>query len=123
MKLEMRARRMLHGLDYRYRLHRKDLPGRPDLAFPGWRKVVFVNSCFWYHHDGRSKVRIPATNRDYWIVKPERNHARDARNIALLAKQGWAVATVWECELRDMSATTERLVSFLGSPGTATHIC
>ena len=113
MKPELRVRRLLHGLGYRYRLHRADLPGRPDLVFPARRKVVFVNGCFWHRHDGCSKVRIPATNRDYWIAKLERNHDRDARNIALLTAQGWAVATVWECELRDMAATAERLVDFL----------
>ena len=117
MKPEMRVRRMLHGLGYRYRLHRKDLPGRPDLVFPARRKVVLVNGCFWHRHDGCGKVRIPAANRDYWVAKLERNHARDIRNAALLAAQGWAVATVWECELRDMPAVAGRLTDFLGQPG------
>ena len=116
MKPELRVRRLLHGLGYRYRLHRADLPGRPDLVFPARRKVVFVNGCFWHRHAGCGKVRIPATNRDYWLAKLERNHARDIRNIALLTGQGWAVATVWECELRDLAATAERLVDFLENP-------
>jgi DNA mismatch endonuclease (patch repair protein) len=115
MKPEMRVRRLLHGLGYRYRLHRSDLPGRPDLVFQARRKVVFVNGCFWHRHDGCSKVRIPATNRDYWLAKLERNHARDARNIALLEEQGWAVLTVWECQLRDLPAAINQLVDFLGS--------
>lgn len=97
------------------RLHRADLPGRPDLVFPSRRKVVFVNGCFWHRHDGCPRVRIPATNRDYWLAKLERNHARDARNIALLQEQGWATLTVWECELRDLPAATERIVAFLES--------
>ena len=117
MKPEMKVRRLLHGLGYRYRLHRADLPGRPDLVFPSRRKVVFVNGCFWHRHDGCPRVRIPATNREYWIAKLERNHARDARNIVALQRQGWAVLTVWECQLRDLPAVTERIIAFLGSPG------
>ena len=115
MKPEMRVRRLLHGLGYRYRLHRADLFGRPDLVFPARRKVVFVNGCFWHRHEGCSKVRVPGTNREYWLAKLERNHARDARNIALLEEQGWVVLTVWECQLRDLPTTTERLVAFLES--------
>lgn len=113
MKPEMRVRRLLHGLGFRYRLHRADLPGRPDLVFPSRRKVIFVNGCFWHRHDGCPRVRIPANNRDYWVAKLDRNHARDARNIAALAATGWEVETVWECQLRDLRAVTERLVAFL----------
>lgn len=123
MKPEMQVRRLLHGLGYRYRLHRADLPGRPDLVFPARRKAVFVNGCFWHRHDGCGKVRIPATNRDYWVAKLERNHARDIRNIALLEEQGWAVATVWECQLRDLAAVAEQMVAFLGKPGVADSPC
>ena len=113
MKPEMRVRRLLHGLGYRYRLHRKDLPGRPDLVFPSRRKVVFVNGCFWHKHSDCPRVRIPATNRDYWLTKLERNRSRDERNIALLQEDDWAVMTVWECQLRDFRPTAERLISFL----------
>ena len=113
MKPEMHVRRLLHALGYRYRLHRKDLPGRPDLVFPSRRKVVFVNGCFWHKHRGCPRVRIPATNRDYWQTKLERNRVRDERNIALLQEDGWAVMTVWECQLRDLPAATDRLVAFL----------
>ena len=113
MKPEMRVRKLLHGLGYRYRLHRANLPGRPDLVFPVRRKVVFVNGCFWHRHDGCSRVRIPATNRDYWLYKLESNYTRDIRNVALLEEQGWSVMTVWECQLQDIQATTDRLVSFL----------
>ena len=113
MKPEMAVRRLLHGLGYRYRLHRPDLPGKPDLAFPSRRKVVFVNGCFWHNHAGCPRVRIPATNREYWVAKLERNRTRDERNLALLAERGWAAMTVWECELRDMPAAAERLTEFL----------
>ena len=117
MKPEMKVRRLLHGLGYRYRLHRADLPGRPDLVFPARHKVVFVNGCFWHNHEGCPRVRIPTTNRDYWIAKLERNHVRDARNVVLLQEQGWESLTVWECELKDLTATAERLVTYLGNPG------
>ena len=113
MKPEMRVRKLLHGLGYRYRLHRANLPGRPDLVFPSRRKVVFVNGCFWHRHNGCSRVRIPATNRDYWLSKLESNYIRDVRNVNLLEEQGWSVITVWECQLQDIQATTDRLVSFL----------
>ena len=113
MKPEMAVRRLLHGLGYRYRLHKSDLPGKPDMAFPSRRKVVFVNGCFWHNHAGCPRVRIPATNREYWTAKLERNQARDERNLALLAERGWAAMTVWECELRDMPAAAERLTEFL----------
>ena len=113
MKPEMQVRRLLHGLGYRYRLHRKDLPGRPDLVFPSRRKVVFVNGCFWHKHSGCPRVRIPATNRDYWQSKLERNRARDERNITLLQENGWKVITVWECQLRDSKTIADRLISFL----------
>ena len=113
MKPEMQVRRLLHGLGYRYRLHRKDLPGRPDIVFPSRRKIVFVNGCFWHKHAGCPRVRIPATNRDYWLAKLERNRARDERNLALLQADGWAAMTVWECQLKDIAAVTENLTQFL----------
>lgn len=113
MKPEMQVRRLLHGLGYRYRLHRKDLPGRPDIVFPSRRKIVFVNGCFWHKHAGCPRVRIPATNRDYWLAKLERNRARDERNLALLQADGWAAMTVWECQLKDIAAVTESLTQFL----------
>jgi DNA mismatch endonuclease (patch repair protein) len=116
MKPEMTVRRLVHGLGYRYRLHRADLPGRPDLVFPARRKVLFVNGCFWHRHDGCPRVRIPATNRDYWLAKLESNYLRDTRNIRSLEEQGWDVLTVWECQLRDLPSSTKRLVSFLEAP-------
>lgn len=113
MKPEMTVRRLLHGLGYRYRLHRTDLPGRPDLVFPSRCKVVFVNGCFWHNHSGCPRVRIPTNNRDYWMSKLARNQARDERNITLLEEDNWKVMTVWECQLRDLNATTEQLIKFL----------
>ncbi len=113
-KPEMRVRRLLHGLGYRYRLHYAGLPGRPDLVFVARRKVVFVNGCFWHRHSGCRRASVPATNRDFWLAKLESNQTRDARNVALLETEGWAVMTVWQCQLSDLEAVAHRLTSFLG---------
>lgn len=113
MKPEMQVRRLLHGLGYRYRLHRTDLPGKPDLVFQGRRKIIFVNGCFWHFHPGCCRVRIPATNRAYCLAKLKRNRARDERNVQTLRLNGWKVLTVWECQLSDLRKTAERLTAFL----------
>lgn len=111
---EMQVRRLLHAAGYRYRLHRRDLPGTPDLAFPGRRKAVFVHGCFWHGHDCRRGARQPKTNAGYWRAKIARNRERDARNRAALAGLGWGSLTVWECELKQDGLLT-RLEDFLES--------
>lgn len=113
---EMIVRRLAHGLGYRFRLHRKDLPGSPDLVFPGRRKVIFVHGCFWHHHTGCKRGTIPSRRPDYWRAKLERNVDRDARNVAELTKLGWQCMTIWECEMAPskVSEATSRLRSFLG---------
>ena len=110
---EMSIRHALHKLGYRYRLHRSDLPGRPDLTFPSRRKVLFVNGCFWHMHPGCPRARIPQQNRDYWMAKLERNLLRDARSIEALQHSGWKSLTVWECELRNLDSAINRIVLFL----------
>ncbi len=115
-KPEVLVRRLLHGLGYRYRLHRAGLPGRPDMVFPSRRKVVFVHGCFWHYHPECDQARIPDTNRDYWLPKLTRTRARDARNSLALREKGWDVMTVWECQLKDIEAVTKRLVDFLDHP-------
>ena len=110
---ELLIRRELHRLGYRYRLHRSNLPGRPDLTFPSRRKVLFVNGCFWHMHPGCSRARIPQSNRDFWTAKLERNRLRDARSIEALQHSGWESLTVWECELRNLDSVINRIVSFL----------
>jgi DNA mismatch endonuclease (patch repair protein) len=112
-KPEMKVRRLLHGMGYRYRLHRADLPGRPDLVFPSKRKVVFVNGCFWHHHAGCGRASVPSANRDFWLRKFRDNKARDAKNAALLETAEWKTVTVWECQLEDLHAVSSRLVAFL----------
>lgn len=101
-------------MGYRYRLHRKDLPGRPDLAFIGKRKVIFVHGCFWHCHEGCKNSRIPESNTDYWVSKLEKNVKRDREAIDSLEAAGWRVLVVWECETKDIEALTDRLQEFLG---------
>jgi DNA mismatch endonuclease (patch repair protein) len=110
---ELTVRRLAHGLGFRFRLHRRDLPGRPDLVFPGRRKAVFVNGCFWHGHDGCSKGRLPKSRRDYWVPKIARNKERDAAAVERLKAAGWRVLTVWQCETRNPAALARRLRNFL----------
>ena len=91
------VRRALHAAGFRYRLHRRDLPGSPDLVLPGLRAVVFVHGCSWHGHGCRRGARIPATNVGYWRRKIARNRSRDRRSAGLLRAAGWRVHTVWEC--------------------------
>lgn len=99
-KPEMVVRRAAHALGYRFRLHRKDLPGSPDLAFPRFKKAIFVHGCFWHGHDCARGARKPKTNAAYWEQKIARNKARDARVRGELAALGWESLTIWECELK-----------------------
>jgi DNA mismatch endonuclease (patch repair protein) len=113
-KPELLLRRILTDLGARYRLHRKDLPGSPDVAMPGRRLAVFVHGCFWHGHDCARGSRVPKANRDYWLAKVARNKARDARNLTDLAAAGWRVETVWECQMKDRDTLKERLAMLLG---------
>ncbi len=115
---EMTVRRLLHAKGYRYRLHRRNLPGSPDIVFPRLRKVLFVHGCFWHGHEC-GKGRLPKSKLDYWRPKIEANKERDLRSIAALSDLGWEVAVVWQCELRDESALMARLKDFL----LANNIC
>jgi len=119
-KPEMQVRRVLHKMGYRYRLHRKDLPGKPDLVFGLRRKVIFVHGCFWHGHDCKRGARQPAANADYWRAKIVKNVRRYAEQVAALEADGWAVLTLWECKLKDEDALRQRLRAFLdGAPRTA----
>lgn len=110
---EMLVRRLVHSLGYRYRLHRKDLPGKPDIVFSGRRKVIFVNGCFWHRHEGCALARMPKSRVDFWKQKLETNKTRDARDIKALHETGWAVLTVWECQLRDIAKLKATILDFL----------
>lgn len=101
MKPELVVRSLVHALGYRYRLHRKDLAGKPDLVFSNRRKLIFVHGCFWHGHHDRECVdgrHLPKSNRDYWLPKLARNKERDASNIAVLLSRGWSILLIWECE-------------------------
>ena len=115
---EMRVRRLVHRMGYRYRLHRKDLPGKPDLVFPGRRKVIFVHGCFWHGHDCKRGARAPKTNAAYWKTKIGRNAQRDAEHRAALRALGWDALVIWECELKqDDDRLAARIKQFLdGEP-------
>lgn len=112
-KPEMAVRRLVHGMGYGYRLHRRDLPGKPDLVFAGRHAVVFVHGCFWHRHEDCSAARLPKSREDFWVAKLEANRERDARNVDALSSAGWRVMVVWECETKDGPALAARLHRFL----------
>jgi DNA mismatch endonuclease (patch repair protein) len=96
---EVAVRRLAHQLGYRFRLHRKDLPGKPDIVFASRKKVILVHGCFWHSH-GCALTRVPKDNQEYWLPKLERNRARDITNLRELQKAGWSCLVLWECEIR-----------------------
>jgi DNA mismatch endonuclease (patch repair protein) len=112
---EMRVRRLVHGLGHRYRLHRRDLPGSPDLVFGPRRKVIFVHGCFWHRPpDPACKLaRLPKSRQDFWRPKLEGNRARDERHNRALRMLGWEVLEIWECQTRDTATLAARVESFL----------
>jgi DNA mismatch endonuclease (patch repair protein) len=113
---EMTVRQIAHGMGYRYRLHRRDLPGRPDLVFVSRHRVIFVHGCFWHRHECRFGNVRPKTNAAFWKLKIEGNVSRDKRNTQALTALGWTVCVLWECELSDRPAVQERLMAYLGPP-------
>jgi len=110
---ELIVRRITYALGFRYRLHQKELPGKPDLVFTKKRKVIFVHGCFWHGHQCKRGSRLPKTNRDYWRNKLQGNIERDKRNAQALTEKGWSVLTIWECDLKDQHALAEKLNNFL----------
>ena len=114
-KPEIIVRRICWGLGYRYRLHAKDLPGRPDLVFRPVQKVIFVNGCFWHQHRGCSEGHIPKSRREYWIPKLTGNKRRDVRNKSRLTRMGWKYLVVWECQTSDPERLLRLLSQFLSS--------
>ncbi|WP_444666026.1 very short patch repair endonuclease [Cereibacter changlensis] len=109
---ELALRRALHALGYRFRLHRRDLPGSPDLVFPSRRKVIFVHGCFWHGH-GCRWGRLPKTRLDYWQSKIETNHERDRAALVRLSEAGWTSMVVWQCEIRDLGEVVRCVERFL----------
>lgn len=118
-KPEVSVRRLAHSLGYRFRLHRRDLPGTPDLVFPSMRKVIFVHGCFWHRHPGCKSTTSPGTNVPFWEEKFAANVRRDRRNIAALQKDRWRCLVVWACETRQEKKLRTKLIRFLGPRATS----
>jgi len=114
-KPEMLVRRAAHAMGYRYRLHRRDLPGRPDLVFTGLRLAIFVHGCFWHGHEGCTKATIPKSNSAFWADKLAHNRQRDRLVRQAIEVAGWKVEILWECKLRSPAAVEQRLREILPS--------
>jgi DNA mismatch endonuclease, patch repair protein len=110
---ELKVRSVAHRLGYRFRLHRKDLPGSPDIVFPRLQAVVFVHGCFWHRHAGCRKASIPATRSDFWAEKLGSNVTRDANARKRLRQSGWRVLVIWECETKHAVKLKDKLARFL----------
>ena len=114
-KPEITVRQLLHRIGYRYVLHDRRLPGRPDLVFPGRRKIILIHGCFWHMHRCRYGRVVPMTNASFWHGKRTGNVARDRATVKALANQGWRVLVTWECQLKNPASLRNRLVAFLNS--------
>ncbi|RYG99871.1 MAG: DNA mismatch endonuclease Vsr [Alphaproteobacteria bacterium] len=110
---EITVRKLLHSMGFRFRLHRKDLPGTPDIVLPARRKAIFVNGCFWHSHGCRIG-QPPKTRSEYWGPKLARNRERDGEKTAALREEGWDILTLWQCEIKDRTRLAEQLHRFLG---------
>ncbi|NBJ10919.1 very short patch repair endonuclease [Microvirga arsenatis] len=120
---ELVVRQLVHGMGYRYRLHAKDLPGKPDLVFPQRRKVILVNGCFWHGHHCKRGARQPKANAEYWRAKVQKNRDRDRRNEKALREAGWEVLTIWECQtaVSQQEELRSAIAQFLGLPRRCTR--
>ena len=110
---EIAARRVIWPISRGYRLHRKDIPGNPDIAFIGRKRAVFVHGCFWHGHSCKRGARLPKTNRLYWAKKINRNRARDLKARRTLRRGGWRVLVLWECQLKDVRKIAKKVQEFL----------
>lgn len=106
---ELVARKALTELGYRYRLHRKDLPGSPDIVMPRLKKIIFINGCFWHQHKGCKRSSMPKSNKDYWKPKLEKNIERQKKDVRLLKKDGWSIIVLWECETNNKDKMMKKL--------------
>ncbi len=114
-KPEILVRSLLHRMGYRFRLHNKKLPGKPDIILPKYKAVIFVHGCFWHGHEGCKRATIPATRTEFWKSKISENKVRDNNNIAALKNFGYRCLVVWQCELKDEVLLKQRLSDFLGT--------
>ena len=113
---ELFVRQTAHSLGYRFRIHRADLPGRPDMVFPSRKKVIFIHGCFWHRHKECKRASVPQTRQEYWLKKFALNVARDKLNVAALIEAGWEVLVLWECGLRNRDSVVRELRTFLEAP-------
>lgn len=114
-KPERLVRSLLHGMGYRFRLHRRDLPGNPDIVLPKHRKVIFVHGCFWHGHEDCSRSKRPTSNRMFWDEKLNKNIQRDKSNILTLRNMGWTPLIIWTCEIKDIEDLKMKIQNFLES--------
>jgi DNA mismatch endonuclease (patch repair protein) len=112
-KPERIVRSKLHKMGYRFRLHRRDLPGNPDIVLTKYKKIIFVHGCFWHGHEGCPRSKRPAGNEDFWNKKLDKTICRDRKNLSRLREAGWSVLIVWTCELKDMDLLENRLRRFI----------
>lgn len=111
---ELVVRKLCRELGFSgYRIHRKELPGKPDLVWLGWKLAIFVHGCFWHSHDCSEGLRKPRSNRSYWIPKIERNQQRDAENVSNLRAAGWKVLVIWECEITEQKRLALKILHFI----------
>jgi DNA mismatch endonuclease (patch repair protein) len=113
---EMAVRRLVHSMGYRYLLHDKRLPGRPDLVFPSRRKVIFVHGCFWHQHENCRRATMPSTHTEFWVEKLGRNVCRDREVEHSLIAAGWRVLVLWECEIKQVGAIRDAIEAFMSEP-------
>jgi DNA mismatch endonuclease, patch repair protein len=114
-KPELVVRQLIHAMGFRYRLHSRDLPGKPDLVFRSRQKAIFVHGCFWHQHEACGEGRIPNSRREYWVPKLTRNQERDQAHLDALIQSGWKTLVLWECEAKDVILLADRLRRFLES--------
>lgn len=114
---EILVRSMLHKMGYRFRIHRKDLPGTPDITLPKYKKVIFVHGCFWHGHPKCPRAKRPGTNTTFWNEKIDGTIKRDEENLRRLESLGWTVLILWECEIKNMDILKRKLIAFLETEG------
>lgn len=112
-KPEILVRSLLHRMGYRFRIHKKDLPGRPDICLPKHKKVIFVHGCFWHGHENCPKSKRPTTNVEFWNKKIDGNIERDKENIKKLRRLGWQTLMIWTCEIKNQEELKNKLISFI----------
>jgi DNA mismatch endonuclease (patch repair protein) len=114
---EKKVRSVLHRMGYRFRLHRKDLPGNPDIILPKFKKAIFVHGCFWHQHPGCKRAALPSSNREFWKNKLQGNRERDLKKIDSLKKDGWDVLIIWQCEIKSEDNLAHKLKDFISVAG------